>query len=304
MAPYRVGIIGFGKVGNFLVEKILANPDLELAFVCDLFAPQNVLASQLLPESAKKANLDGFEDTKPDLIVEVAHPNVSKDYGARILRGCDYMIASTTTFADKDTEKMLWDEADRQTGNGIYLTPGALFGSLDIQKMSDAGKISKLHVTMKKHPGSLYPLKGTPEFDKNEAAKSATGEVTLFDGPVRELAKIFPVNVNTICTAALASRKTTGMDGTRATLVADASLDEMVIQARIEGPAKPDGTPGLRITVLRENPSVKGEVTGPATMNSFYASVIRVAGSPSKGDGVHLAYINGCSRLDIHIKGV
>ena len=114
MAPYRVGIIGFGKVGNFLVEKILANPDLELAFVCDLFAPQNVLSSQILPESAKKPNLDGFEDTKPDLIVEVAHPNVSKDYGARILRCCDYMIASTTTFADKDTEKMLWEEADRQ----------------------------------------------------------------------------------------------------------------------------------------------------------------------------------------------
>lgn len=290
MAPYRVGMIGFGKVGSFLVEKILSNPDLELVFVCDLFAPQNVLSSALIPEGAKRANLDGFEDTRPDLVVEVAHPNVSRDYGTRILRCCDYMVASTTAFADRDTERRLWAEADRPTGRGIYLTPGALFGSLDIQKMSEAGKVASLHITMKKHPGSLYPIKGTPEFDKNEAAKSpSAGEVTLFDGPVRELAAIFPVNVNTICTAALAARRTTGMDGTRATLVADAGLDEMVIRARVEGPGRPDGRPGLRITVVRENPSTEGEVTGPATMASFYASVLRVAGSPARGDGVHLA---------------
>jgi len=289
MAPYRVGIIGFGKVGTFLVEKILSNPDLELAFVCDLFAPHNVLSSQLIPSPAKLANLDQMEAASPDLVVEVAHPNVTKEYGVRILKCCDYLLASTTTFADKSTEKMVWEEADRPTGRGIYLTPGALFGSLDIQKMSDAGKISKLHVVMKKHPESLYPVKNTPEFDKNETAKVTAGEVTLFDGPVREVAAVFPVNVNTLCTAALSARRTTGMDATRATLIADNALEEMVIQVKIEGPPKPDGQPGLRINVLRENPSVKGEVTGPATMNSFYASVLRVACNPSKGDGVHLA---------------
>ena len=59
----------------------------------------------------------------------------------------DYMIASTTTFADSDTEKTLNDVADNnKSGHGIYLATGALWGALDIQKMSDAGKLASLQV--------------------------------------------------------------------------------------------------------------------------------------------------------------
>ena len=43
------------------------------------------------------------------------------------------------------------------------------------------------------------------------------------------------------------------------------------------------------VDMTGENPSKKGAVTGPATMNSFYASVLRVANTPSRGNGVHLA---------------
>ena len=50
------------------------------------------------------------EDTKPDLVVEVAHPEVSRQHGVRFLQCCDYMIASTTTFANAETEKMLYTE--------------------------------------------------------------------------------------------------------------------------------------------------------------------------------------------------
>ena len=57
------------------------------------------------------------------------------------------MIASTTTFADADTEKTLNDAADNnKLGHGIYLATGALWGALDIQKMSDAGKLASLQV--------------------------------------------------------------------------------------------------------------------------------------------------------------
>ena len=70
-----------------------------------------------------------------------------KEYGARILDSADYMIASTTTFADSVTEKLLNNAADNNnSGHGIYLATGALWGALDIQKMSDAGKLSSLQV--------------------------------------------------------------------------------------------------------------------------------------------------------------
>ena len=55
--------------------------------------------------------------------------------------------------------------------------------------MSEGGKVASLHITMKKHPGSLYPIKGTPEFDKNEVgmimgSKKSIGTNTTNQRPV------------------------------------------------------------------------------------------------------------------------
>ena len=76
---------------------------------------------------------------------------------------------------------------------------------------------------------------------------------------------------------------------TRAVLVADSRLEEMIIEVKACGPDKEDGSPGLRLTILRENPSARGAVTGTATLNSFAASLMRVAKSQPRGNGVHLA---------------
>ena len=287
----RIGVIGFGKVGQFLVSKILddgAKHGIKLAFVYDFYT-EAVMNSELVPAECKIDSLDNFEQFKCDIICEVAHPNVTRDHGVRILKHCDYMIASTTTFANNETAKSIFAEADRETGHAVYLNAGALYGALDIKKMSDAGKLAKLGVTMKKHPDSLYPIKGTKEFQANEEAKQVEGEVVLYEGPVAGVAKTFPVNVNTICTAALAARTSVGMQGTTAKLVADSRLEEMIIEVKAEGPRKADGSPGLRITVLRENPSVRGAVTGTATLNSFYSSLKRVALSARGVDGMHLS---------------
>ena len=148
----RIGFIGYGKVAAFLVQKVQslgADVGMELAFVCDLFAPEVVANSAEIPDECKVKDLSDFERFKADLIVEAAHPNVSKQYGARILDSADYMIASTTTFADSDTENLLNSAADNnKSGHGIYLASGALWGALDIQKMSDAGKLTSLKVNV------------------------------------------------------------------------------------------------------------------------------------------------------------
>ena len=142
---------------------------------------------------------------------------------------------------------------------------------------------------MKKHPDSLYPIEGTDSFRLNEEAKQLDKEVVLWDGPARDLCSIFPRNVNTIATAAICARNSLGMSQTRAVLVADSRLDEMLIEVSARGPPTAEGKPGLRLTVLRENPSVRGEVTGPATLNSFYSSLLRIVSNTSRGNGVHLA---------------
>ena len=142
---------------------------------------------------------------------------------------------------------------------------------------------------MKKHPDSLFPIEGTDSYKLNEQAKQLSEEVVLWDGPVRDLCTIFPRNVNTIATAAICARNTLGMSKTQAILVADSRLEEMIIEVKARGPPTSEGKPGLRLTVLRENPSVRGEVTGPATFNSFYSSLLRIVKSSPRGNGVHLA---------------
>ena len=89
---------------------------------------------------------------------------------------------------------------------------------------------------MKKHPDSLYPVERTNSHELNEQAKASSEEVVLWDGPVRELCSIFPRNVNTIATAAICARNSLGMSKTRALLIADSRLDEMIIEVKAHGP--------------------------------------------------------------------
>lgn len=78
----RVGVVGFGKVGQFLVQQILHDPRsrgvLQLAFVCDVVAPDAVANSALVPDECKARTLDDFERFGADIIVEVAHPDIAK----------------------------------------------------------------------------------------------------------------------------------------------------------------------------------------------------------------------------------
>eukprot|EP00658_Telonema_sp_P-2_P071702 TRINITY_DN60926_c0_g1_i2.p2 TRINITY_DN60926_c0_g1~~TRINITY_DN60926_c0_g1_i2.p2 ORF type:complete len:165 (-),score=56.27 TRINITY_DN60926_c0_g1_i2:291-785(-) len=157
----------------------------------------------------------------------------------------------------------------------------------DIQRMSRSGKLAALTVVMKKHPDSLFPVEGSAEFKANEAAKIAAEEIELFRGSVRELAGLFPVNVNTICTAALAAGDSVGFD-TKAVLIADSRLDEMVIDVLAEGPPTATGGRGMRVRSIRENPSKRGEVTGQATLMSFFSSLRQLCENPPRGNGIHL----------------
>ncbi len=288
----RVGFVGYGMLGKNLVSMVLndklAQNLMELCFVVDLFCPESVLNDPTLPQECKATSLDNWEQYGADLIVEVAHPAISKNYGEQFLKSADYLIASTTAFADLETEIKLKAAANKPGGRGIYMCSGALFGSIDIQSMSDSGKLAAMCIVMKKHPLSLYPTVESEQFSKNEYAKTLEGgEVELYNGNVRQLAALFPRNVNTICTAACAAWSSIGLDGTKAIVIADASLEKMVIQVHLEGPKNPAGT-CLTLDINRESPAPKdGAVTSQATVTSFLNSLIKVASNPSKGNGIH-----------------
>ena len=127
-APRRVGIIGFGKVGQFLAESLPCGPRaqglLELAFVCDPVAlPHGAASPDWLPAACQAPPdlgavlQDGCHGA--DLAVEVAHPSVSREWGETILRSADYYVASTTAFADAAAGAAMLREAERIGWGGV-----------------------------------------------------------------------------------------------------------------------------------------------------------------------------------------
>ncbi len=195
------------------------------------------------------------------------------------------MIASTTAFADDICSKRMMKEAKRATGNGLYLTTGALWAANDIKKMSDQGVLSSLCITMKKHPKSLK-LQGN-SLKRLKASKDQKGEIIVYDGPLRQLCFEAPNNVNTMATAGIAALSSTGFDHTRVRLIADTSLHSTIITVDALGTPTTSSGDALHIISNRVNPSIPGAVTGLGTFMTFFTSMLSAA-EGKLGDGIHI----------------
>ena len=96
-------------------------------------------------------------------------------------------------------------------------------------------------VTFRKHPDNI-------DFSESEFdPASISGETTLYDGPARGIARLYPRNVNTIITCALA---TVGPDRLRAVLITDPELDKAVAEVEAHG------KDGSYLRTVREQPAV------------------------------------------------
>jgi len=266
-------VVGYGHLGQFLVERIVAHPGLELAWVWNrsTAALEGQVDSKFI-----LTDLDKCDTNNPDVIVEVAHPDVTRQFGAKFLSVADFFIGSPTALADKTLEDNLKAAAK---SHGLYIPSGALWGGEDIRKMAERGTLTSLMVTMKKHP-QAFKLNGYLK-DKNAAVTKDA--VELYRGPVRELCPLAPNNVNTMAAAAVAATNL-GFDGTVGRLVSDPDLtDWHIVEVEVEGPTIRGNK--FQVKTVRMNPADPGVVTGSATYGSFLSSLLKVGG---KGPGFHL----------------
>jgi len=277
-APKRVGIVGYGSLGQHLAQQVLQDRTFELAFVWNRTITK-VKEDKSVPAHCVLENLDNFSLYKVDIIVEVAHPDITKIYGPQFLKFCNYFVGSPTTFADAEVEKSI-REAASKSAFGVYIPVGALWGSVDIERMAQRGTLLGLKVTMKKHPESLKLVGVLAEKLKEVATRE--GEQILYEGPVRPLCELAPNNVNTMACAALAGFNL-GFDKTQAALVSDKSLKGHVVVVEVTGPDKGD-LGKFSVNTVRYNPAPPGAVTGQQTYASFFTSLCGVGG---RGPGFH-----------------
>ncbi|XP_067857699.1 aspartate dehydrogenase domain-containing protein [Heptranchias perlo] len=269
----RIGIIGFGHLGQYLTEMIELEGyqhGLELAFVWN--RNQKKMEGRVRKELELR-DLSKFVERRADLIVEVAHPQIAKDYGEEFLKHADFMVGSPTAFAEQRVDTKC-QEAARKYGHTLYVPSGALWGAEDIQKMANRGTLKALKVTMSKHPGS-FKLEGALREMKERAQERRT---VLYDGPVRSLCPLAPNNVNTMAAAAMAGHNL-GFDHVWGCLVADPGLlDWHVVDIEVTGPVDPASGHEFTVKTSRRNPSAPGAVTGKATYASFWSSVLNCKG--------------------------
>ncbi|XP_069773585.1 aspartate dehydrogenase domain-containing protein isoform X3 [Narcine bancroftii] len=104
--PRRIGIIGFGHLGQYLttmIEDEGHQHGLELAFVWNRSREKmdgkvrRELQLEFLSESMQRS---------ADLIVEVAHPQIAQEYGEEILKHADFMALKVTMTKHPDSFKL------------------------------------------------------------------------------------------------------------------------------------------------------------------------------------------------------
>jgi predicted dinucleotide-utilizing enzyme len=255
----RIGLIGLGYIGRYVYEQITTRPELglEIAFVHEQAAER--LAG--LPAEVVLPDIRNFASRRADLVVEMAHPAVTRQFGEMFLQETDYMPLSMTAFADEALQQRLLETA-RRSGTCLFIPHGAVVGLENIFEGRELWE--EVTMVMKKSPKNL-DFSAAPQF-KPAGITQAT---VLYDGPTRAVCPLFPRNVNSHATVALAG---IGFDRTRSVLIADPSWDVSVIELTARGK-------GVAMRIERSNP-LKG-VSGVFTLHSTLAAVCRAKGSGS-----------------------
>jgi aspartate dehydrogenase len=255
----RIGLVGLGYVGCYVYEQISSRPELglEIAFVHELAAER--LAG--LPQNLILPNIHDFASRRPNLVVEMAHPAVTRQFGELFLQETDYLPLSMTAFADEALRQRLLETA-RRSGTCLFIPHGAVVGLENIFEGRDLWE--EVTVVMKKSPKNL-DFSAAPQFKPADLTQATV----LYDGPTRAVCPLFPRNVNSHATVALAG---IGFDRTRSVLIADPTLNVSVIELTAHGK-------GAAMRIERSNP-LKG-VSGVFTLHSTLAAVCRAKGSGS-----------------------
>jgi aspartate dehydrogenase len=128
----RVGIVGFGKIGQYLATAITSDEatrkKFELVWVWNR-TPRKLEHPLLSPGQRLTDLADSSRLSEADLIVEVAHPAVIQEHAARFLEHADLMIGSPTSLAAREVEAAIRTAASAPTGRGAYVPSGALWGA-------------------------------------------------------------------------------------------------------------------------------------------------------------------------------
>ncbi|OZI77976.1 hypothetical protein CAL22_01760 [Bordetella genomosp. 12] len=263
-APLRVGMIGYGAIGQSLARSLLAHPgQVQLTGVLTQSLEQGKAAcTGELAAVAARLMSDRAEmlAQRPDLVIECAgHAAVDAHAAVVLQAGCDLMVVSIGALADERRRHALQEAASRH-GRQILLVAGAIGGIDWLAAAREAG----LHQV-------IYRGRKPPGAWKGSAAEHAldldglTEPTLFFEGDAAQAARDYPRNANVAATVALA---TLGMSQTRVQLWADPTLTENLHEVEATGRA------GRLRVQLENHPEADNPRTSMITAYSILRAVL------------------------------
>jgi aspartate dehydrogenase len=216
----RLGLIGYGAIGKHIEAAGLEDIDLVAVLVK---RPRN----DQRHEGKLTHEPDRFFARKFNAVAECAGHDAVRAHGQRVLEsGADFLVTSVGVF----TDTALFDRllAAAKANKRRLILPSAGIGALDILSSAAVGGLDQVTVTVRKDPSAW---KGTVAETLVDLDK-LTQPHTVFDGPVREGARLYPQNVNISAAAAIAG---VGLDRTRVVIVADPTITTHVVELEASG---------------------------------------------------------------------
>lgn len=269
----RIGIIGFGHLGQFLKMELTKSTEFELKRIWNRTEDAN---EGVLPLS--DLNASNLFDV--DLVIEVAHPDIIHNYAKIILKHADLFISSLTSMADERTNKEIQELIQIHRNRSVFIPCITLWAAKDIRKMADLRILQGLTIQYMTHPNSLRlpelnanASENTPELvvlhNLSADSKRTNHPKVLYDGPARQLCKLLPNDLVSLPVASAAIAATNlGFDNTRVKIVVDPELRNwQVIEYEVLGEN------GLRTIVRRENPTQPGASSGSLPYFEFFSSI-------------------------------
>jgi aspartate dehydrogenase len=212
----KLGLIGYGAIGKHIEGAELENIDLVAVLVR---RPRN--------EGKLTHDATRFFAHEFDAVAECAGHEAVRTHGQTVLeRGADLLVTSVGAFTDPGLLDRLLAAA-KANGRRLIL-PSAGIGALDILSSAAVGGLDSVTVTVRKDPSAWKGTVAEAVVDLDTLKKPHV----VFDGPVREGARLYPQNVNISAAAAIAGL---GLDRTRVVIVADPALTTHIVELEARG---------------------------------------------------------------------
>lgn len=219
----KIGLIGTGTIGKFLLEKINSERIFANHYITSVLDERDK-SKEKLHRLSKQYHFTSFDDVQSflqsdiDFIIECANVATAQTYATTILQEKNVLMISVGALMDERLLEELTRIA-KTNQTKLYLPSGAIGGLETIQAAHILGGLHHVTLITRKPAHALM----------NEPPTEVT---TIFSGPAKDAIKEYPQNTNVAITLSLAGL---GVDETEVKIVADPNIDKNVHEIHAEG---------------------------------------------------------------------